>query len=137
MKRRTRTIVALAAAVMCLASGMVSVMPVEAAPYGKAACTHPETEVLPTSEPVITYVSTGDDSHKVICKRKVKCKNCPAVLDETLESYASHLWYLYDNLGHHGQHEDGQHTYRLHCRDCGGTRIVTMICTGKIHSVPW
>ena len=119
----------------CMAFLAVSPMSVSAAPYAAAACSHPEIVVLESSEP--DYVSASDDYHTVSCTRKVKCKDCGNVFYETITYQALHFWYMYDNLGHHGTLEDGEHTYRLHCKDCSGTRIVYLVCTGKIHSVPW
>lgn len=45
-----------------------------------------------------------------------------------------HDFYLYDNLGH----QDGYHKYRIYCRACNESHVVTLTCDNvNGHSTPW
>lgn len=89
-----------------------------------------------TNDPKITdFQGKGDiGSHTKIIEYVEQCTLCKATKQVKISSDEAHDYYLYDNLGHQGR----VHMYRIHCRDCKESYVITIICENlNGHSTPW
>ena len=108
---------------LCCAMLMVaSVLTVSAA--ARHVCIK-EDVVVSTQGP---YSWISDEQHSAVATVETRCSvtgcsNKFGRRDKNIEE--GHSWYRIDDLGHGARYS---HTYRLTCGDCGGQRVVTIIC---------
>ena len=109
-------------ALCCMMLMAASVLSVSAA--ARHVCVKEEV-VLGVGEP---YSWKSEDKHwatQIIETRcsDPKCTNTFGQRRENVEQ--SHSWYHADDLGHGARYD---HKYRLTCGNCGGQKVVTIIC---------
>lgn len=79
----------------------------------------------------ISCVSSGDETHTLVADHYYHCRygHVRSIRTTTEES---HTWSHsdYDDVGHHTAPGElfGDHSYRIKCTKCGGSRVVTIIC---------